>query len=206
MFGKIKRYFNRKHLKDERYAYLFDPPPEGEYVCFDTETTGLDPKKDDIISIAAVKIVNNRILSSQMFERIIKTERTMHEESIKIHHLRSCDLEEGCDIEDAIWDFLDFVGNRTLVGYYLEFDVAMINKYLRPMLGITLPNRQIEVSALYYDQKIGLIPQGNVDLRFDVIMQDLDLPLMSKHDARNDALMTAMIFLKLKNREKGQRI
>lgn len=73
----------------------------------------------------------------------------------------------------------------------------MINKYLKPRLGIVLPNRQIEVSALYYDYKIGRIPQGNVDLRFDTIMQTLDLPRMSRHNALNDALMTAMIFIKL---------
>jgi len=84
------------------------------------------------------------------------------------------------------------------VGYYLEFDVAMVNKYLRPKLGIVLPNVQVEVSALYYDYKIGRIPQGNVDLRFDTIMKELDLPLMAKHNALNDALMTAMMFLKLK--------
>lgn len=75
----------------------------------------------------------------------------------------------------------------------------MINKYIKPKLGITLPNKQIEVSALYYDKKIGKIPQGNIDLRFDSIMKELKLPRLSKHDAINDALMTSMIYLKLKN-------
>jgi DNA polymerase-3 subunit epsilon len=42
-----------------------------------------------------------------------------------------------------------------------------------------------------------LIPQGNIDLRFDRIMQDLKIPNMGQHNAVNDAIMTAMIFLKL---------
>jgi DNA polymerase-3 subunit epsilon len=73
----------------------------------------------------------------------------------------------------------------------------MINKYTKPKIGIKLPNKQIEVSALYFDKVIGKIPQGNIDLRFNTIMKKLDLPMMGKHDAINDAIMTAMIFLKL---------
>jgi DNA polymerase-3 subunit epsilon len=198
MLRKIKQHLNRKRLKDERYAALFDPAPEGCYVCFDVETTGLDVKRDDIISIAAVKIVENRIVASERFERFVRLDREIGEESIRVHQIRGCDLEDGCSMDEVLKDFLEFVQNWTLVGYYLEFDVAMVNKYLRPKLGIVLPNVQVEVSALYYDYKIGRIPQGNVDLRFDTIMKELDLPLMAKHNALNDALMTAMMFLKLK--------
>ena len=62
----------------------------------------------------------------------------------------------------------------------------------------SLPSKQIEVSGLYFDKKIALIPQGNIDLRFDTILQSLNLPNMGQHNAVNDAIMTAMIFLKLK--------
>jgi len=93
---------------------------------------------------------------------------------------------------------LRFIGSKALIGYYLEFDVAMINRYIQPWLGITLPNKQIEVSALYFDKKINLIPQGNIDLRFDTIIRNLNVPNMGQHNAVNDAIMTAMIYLKLK--------
>jgi DNA polymerase-3 subunit epsilon len=86
-----------------------------------------------------------------------------------------------------------------LVGYYLEFDVAMVNRYVKEYLGITLPNQQIEVSGLYFDKKIALIPQGNIDLRFDTILRNLQVPQMGQHNAVNDAIMTAMIYLKLKS-------
>ncbi len=197
MFKNIKRHLNRKNLKDESFSFLFDDPFTDEYVCFDVESTGLNPKIDDIISIAAVKIKGNKILSSQKFERLVSTDKSMSAKNIEIHRLRVCDLEFGEEVELVIKDFLYFIGSRKLVGYYLEFDVNMVNKYLKKMLGISLPNEQIEVSAIYYDQKIEFIPQGHVDLRFDAIMKDLDLPIMSKHDALNDAIMTAMIFLKL---------
>ncbi|RXK11473.1 DNA polymerase III subunit epsilon [Halarcobacter mediterraneus] len=202
MFNSIKNYFNRKNLKDEKYAFLFDKAVENEYVCFDCETTGLNPLEDDIISIGAVLIKNNTIVASKKFVRFIKPKTKLQIEAIKVHHIRECDLEEAEDINIVIEEFLEFIGNRKLVGYYLEFDIAMINKYLKPKLGIRLPNKAYEVSAIYYDYKIEMIPQSNIDLRFDTIMKELDIPPFGKHDAYNDAIMTAMIFLKLKNQAK----
>ncbi|MEW6550893.1 MAG: 3'-5' exonuclease [Campylobacterota bacterium] len=200
MFKFINDYLNKKNLKDSRYSYLLEPYEGDEYVCFDCETTGLNPKVDDIISIGAIIIKGNQLLTSKKFERFIKPKTKLQADSIKVHHIRECDLADAKDINDVIVEFLDFIGNRPLVGYYLEFDVAMVNKYIKPKIGIKLPNKQIEVSAVYYDQKIGLIPQGNVDLRFDSIMKDLNLPRLGKHDAINDAIMTAMMFVKLKRK------
>jgi DNA polymerase-3 subunit epsilon len=202
MFRTIKNYFNKKNLKDKNYEFLFDEPTSDEYVCFDCETTGLNPKKDDIISIGAVIIKNNTIISSKKFVRFVKPKTKLQAEAIKIHHIRVCDLEDAEDINNVIEEFINFIGNRTLVGYFLEFDVAMINKYLKPKLGISLPNKMLEVSAIYHDYKIEIIPQSHIDLRFNTIMEELKIPSLGKHDAYNDAIMTAMIFLKLKNTPK----
>jgi DNA polymerase-3 subunit epsilon len=98
---------------------------------------------------------------------------------------------------------LRFIGSRPLVGYYLEFDVAMINRALFPLLGMGLPQPKIEVSALYYDHKFAQLPAhardgSAIDLRFDSLMRDLGLPLRPAHDALNDAVMAALAFLKLR--------
>jgi DNA polymerase III subunit epsilon len=199
MFRTIKNYFNKKNLKDKKYEYLFENPSNDEYVCFDCETTGLNPKKDDIVSIGAVIIKNNTIVSSKKFVKFVKPKTKLQAEAIKIHHIRVCDLEDAEDINTVIDEFLDFIGNRTLVGYFLEFDIAMINKYVKPKLGITLPNKTLEVSAIYHDYKIEIIPQAHIDLRFNTIMNELQIPSLGKHDAYNDAIMTSMIFVKLKN-------
>ncbi len=198
MFGSLRKKWNRKHLTDEKFAFLFDESHEDEVVVFDCETTGLDPKKDEIISIGAVKIKGNKILTNEAFHLFVEQKKQINHESITIHQIRHCDLEDAIPIEEAIEKFLHFIGSRDLVGYYLEFDVAMINKYIKPMFGITLPNKQSEVSAIYYDKKIAKLPQGNIDLRFDTILEDLDLPKLQAHDALNDAVMTAMMYLKLK--------
>ena len=202
MFNTLKQKWNRKNLKDERFAFLFDDTQSDEVVVFDCETTGLNPKIDDIISIGAVKVKGNKILTNEAIHIFVKQKKQINHESITIHQIRHCDLDEAISIEKAIEQFLYYIGNRKLVGYYLEFDVAMINKYIKPLFGITLPNKKEEVSAIYYDKKIATIPQGNIDLRFDTILEDLALPKLQAHDALNDAVMTAMMYLKLKQIKK----
>ncbi|KFL34445.1 MULTISPECIES: 3'-5' exonuclease [unclassified Sulfurospirillum] len=199
MFASFFAKRNAKKLKDEQYRFLFEEAPVGEVVVFDTETTGLNPKKDEILSIGAVKIKGNKILMSEKFELFIKPSREINEKSIKIHQIRNVDLEHGIAPHEAIVQFLHFIGSRPLVGYYLEFDIKMMNTYVKPWLGINLPNPQIEVSGLYHDKKIKFIPDGVIDLRFDVMMNDLGLPIFGKHDALNDAVMTAMMYIKLQN-------
>ena len=189
-------------MNDERFAFLFEDSCEDEIVVFDCETTGLNPKTDDIVSIGAVKIKGNKILTNEAIHLFVKQKKQINHESIVIHQIRHCDLVGAIPVEEAIERFLYYIGSRKLVGYYLEFDVAMINRYTKPMLGVTLPNKKEEVSAIYYDKKILTIPQGNIDLRFDTIIKELALPKLEAHDALNDAVMTAMMYLKLRNIKK----
>lgn len=86
-FSNLKRSRNLSKLKDEKFAFLFDEI-EDEYVVFDTETTGLNPKKDEILSIGAVKIKGNKILTSQTFEVYIKNSKEISSKSIEIHGIR----------------------------------------------------------------------------------------------------------------------
>ena len=203
MWKSYKKKRNLANLNTAEFEFLFDENKNDEYVVFDTETTGLNPKEDEILSIGAVKIKNNKILTSQTFEVYVKNSKEISSKSIEIHGIRPCDLENAKEPEVAVQEFLHFIGSRPLIGYYLEFDVAMVNKYIKPIFGITLPNKMIEVSEIYFDKTISLIPQGNIDLRFDTILQNYDIPNMGVHNAVNDAIMTAMIFLKLTTDKKS---
>ena len=203
MFTNLYRRFNRRRLKDQNYAFLFEPPPVAEVVSLDCETDSLNPNKAQLLSLGAVRIQDNKILLSQKLELVVKPVTQIAAASIKVHGLRHCDVANGLLPAEAVLTLLDFIGSRPLVGYYLEFDIAIINKYLQPMLGITLPNAQLDVSGLYYQNKLKRfrpdLPLPHIDLRFDTIMRDLGLPIQGKHNAFNDALMTAMIYVKLKN-------
>lgn len=199
MWAALKQSWYRRRLRRPDYELLFDPPPEDEWVSVDCETTGLDIRRDQIVAIGAVKIKASRILTAERFELLVRPSVNMGAESIRVHRLREMDVALGVDPEEAIRRFLDFVGPRPLVGYYLEFDVAMLNRLVRPYLGIPLPQQKIEVSGLYYDYKLRQNPDANIDLRFNALLDDLQLPHRDEHDAFNDALMAALAFVKLRS-------
>ena len=198
----VRRRWMLYHLADEHYAFMYDEPPAGEWVALDCETTGLDVRHDQIVSIGAVRIVGNRLLTSQRLELIVRPERSLKVTSMRVHRLLERDVAQGLDPQHAMRLLLDFIGSRPLVGYYLEFDVAMLNREIWQMLGIRLPQPKIEVSAMYYDFKLRQMPAHargeTIDLRFATIMNDLALPLREAHDALNDAVMAGLAFVKLR--------
>ncbi len=65
----LSRLMDKATLANKSYAFLFEPGPQDEVVSVDCETTGLDPRRDEIISVAAIKICGDRILSSEPFSR-----------------------------------------------------------------------------------------------------------------------------------------
>ena len=123
-------------------------------------------------------------------------------ENISVHGLRPQDLSGGLPIQEALLQLLDFIGGRPLVGYYLEFDVAMLNKFLKPLIGVKLPNRQIEISSIYYRQEMKTLQDGFVDLRLEAINKKLRLPVTARHNALNDAVHAAVMYLCLQGRER----
>lgn len=196
----IQRQFDWIALNDRSYEFMFERYKGDEVVSIDCETTGLNPKKDDIVSIAAVKVKGNRILTSEAFRVVVNPEAHLGASSIKIHQIRKKDVEEERPIRKVLPDLLRFIGNRPLIGYWVDFDVKMISKDVFMMLNICLQNRQIDVCDMYYERKYSRAPPGTkLDLRFAAILEDLSLPPMQAHDAFNDAVMTAQMYLILKD-------
>ena len=200
---RLQRAWMLQHLADTRYRFMWDTPPPDEWVALDCETTGLNTRSDEIIAISAVRIQGDRILTSQRLELLVRPEGAVPADSIRVHRLRGQDVAGGLPAQEAVQQLLHFIGSRPLVGYYLEFDVAMLNRVLFPMLGVRLPQPQIEVSALYYDYKFRQLDahqkDRSIDLRFATLMRDLDLPEREAHNALNDAVMAALAFTKLRH-------
>ena len=204
-FAHLTRQWLLYHLENRRFRFMFEPPPENEWVALDCETTGLNVNTDEIISIAAVRIAGKRVMTSERLELLVRPERRVSAESVRIHQLREQDVARGMAPEEAMTRLMHFIGSRPLVGYYLEFDIAMIDRALAPILGIEmgLPQPRNEVSAMYYDYKFRQLPRHLrdnpvIDLRFATLMNDLELPLRHAHDALNDAIMAALAFVKLR--------
>lgn len=197
MLRTLRNALGKRRLRDARYRFLYDDHPE-EIVSIDCETTSLNVREAHIISIGAVKIRGNAILTSDIFYEVIKPEGVPEATNVTIHGLRPKDLRHGIPVEEGIRRFLAFAGGRPLLGYYLEYDIAMINKYLKPMLGIRLPQRQIEVSRLYHARENRKSPYDmHIDLRMATMVETLAIPDLPRHDAVNDAVNVAMMYLAL---------
>ena len=201
----LRREWLIYHLGLPEFRFMFDPAPPNEWVALDCETTGLNVRSDEIISIGAVRIVGNRIMTSERLELLVRPEHGVSAQSVRVHQLRERDVAQGLAADEAVKRLMSFIGSRPLVGYYLEFDLAMLNRVIWPLLGQGLPQPAIEVSALYYDYKFRqLLPyqqqaNADIDLRFATLMRDLGLPMREAHDAINDAVMAALAFIKLRN-------
>ena len=167
MLKPIKRLIDRIALNDREFKFLFHRQETDEAISLDCETTGFDPWVDDIVSVAAIPIKGRRILTSQAYRAVIRPDAELRKESIKVHQMRRKDVEAGREMADVLPELLRFIGNRPLVGYWIEFDVKMLNKHVLRMLNVHLPNDQFDVCEMYHDRKYGKAPPGTqIDLKY----------------------------------------
>lgn len=203
--GALKREWRLRHLTDSQYRFLFAPPPTEEWVSLSCATTGYDAQNDEILAISAVKVQGARLLCSQRLDLLLRPEKPVPREALRTHLLREKDLhEQGLDPANAMQHLLAFVGSRPVLGYYLDFDIEMIDRWLIPQIGVGLPNETIEVSSLYYAWAFEQLPPHQqlehqpIDLRFTAMLEALDLPLRAAHVPLDKSVMTALAFTKLR--------
>ena len=201
--GALRREWRLRHLSDARYGFLFDPAPENEWVSLACATTGYDQQSDRVLALCAVRICGHRVLSSERLELLLRPDGPIDAESLRRHRLREQDLAQGLPAAEVAKALLHFVGSRPLLGYYLEFDVAMLDPIVKPLIGIGLPQEQLEVSSLYYDWRLRQLPPYqqdgvNIDLRYGTMLQALELPVRESSDPLGRAMLTALAFIKLR--------
>lgn len=184
-------------LKHSPYQPLFGSVFKDEFVSLDCETTSLNPEQAELVSIAATKIVHNKVMTSDPFYIKLKAPQSLSSQSIKIHQLRHQDLVQGYSELDGLTKLLEFIGNRPLVGYHIRYDKTILDRAYKKHFGFPLPNPLIEVSHLYHEQLERQLPNAYCDLSLDAICRHLELPLQERHDALQDAITAALIYVRL---------
>lgn len=201
MLKVLRRVADRRRHANGEYAWLFHPYTGDEMVVIDTETTGLDTRSAELVSIAAVRVRGDRILTSDSLDLRLRRPDSLTGDSIRIHGLRGMDLDNGESLDAALERLLDFVGNRPLVGWHLGFDLAILNRELRPRFGFELPNATVDVAQLWRRRLRRRHPEVDGQPRFERVAERLGVPVMGRHTALGDAVTTALMFLRL---ERGQ--
>ncbi|HCI02073.1 MAG TPA: 3'-5' exonuclease [Oceanospirillaceae bacterium] len=186
-----------------RWRGLFAPYRGDEMVALDIETTSMDVKQAEILSIGAVIIKDNRVKSSNGLSINIQAPANLPAESVKVHLLRRIDLADGLPLEEALRKLLEFVGNRPLVGYYINYDLAVLDKVMRPLFGFGMPNRSVDIISLFR-RRLNLKAMNDFEMKlgFDDIAKQLQIPIVGRHTALGDAITTAMMYIHMKGGRK----
>jgi DNA polymerase-3 subunit epsilon len=167
---------------------------ETTFVVFDTETTGLQPKTDKILSIGAFKVKGKTIFTSEGLELYLQQDH-FKRESAPIHGLRKSGNETRLTESEAIRQFLKFIENSVLVAHHVAFDVAMINAALARLDLPKLKNKSIDTAQLF--ERVIPINQHPENLGLDNLAKHFGIGLHDRHTANGDAYITALIFIKL---------
>jgi DNA polymerase-3 subunit epsilon len=193
----FRRWWLKRKAGDGEWGGLLRPAPPGEWVSLDLETTGLDPKRDHILSLAAVPVRDGRVLTSERFERRIRADRQFGIESIRHHHITPDEAAEGIAVTGAVRDFLNWLEGRALLGYHLGFDLAMLSPHVRALTGFGLPNPRVDLAAAFAARARRARPDVPPNLDFQHIADSLGVPVLGRHSALGDAVTVGLCWLAL---------
>lgn len=161
------------------------------YTVFDTETTGLNPEQDEIISIGATRIVNGRLLRQELFEQLVDPKRSVSDMSVRIHHIQPEMLRGQPPIEQVLPQFQRFAEGTILVGHNAAFDMRMFQ--------VKEKHTKVKLTCPVLDTLLlsAVVHPNQSDHSIEAISQRLGIKVIGRHTALGDAMVTGEIFLKL---------
>lgn len=169
---------------------------ETRFVVLDTETTGLNPKTDRILSIGAVAVVNDQILLEDYFESYLKQE-AFNNDSIAIHEITPGESFKANNPKQAMNDFLEFLGGAILIGHNIQFDFQILSNACQRQLGFPLLNKSYDtVDLLKRTEDHFAFPEKykGAELGLDSLCERFHIPIHDRHTAMGDAMATAILF------------
>jgi len=174
------------------------PYDEPEVVSLDLETSSLDPKSAEILSIAAVPVRGRQVILSERFERIVRASAAVDREAVKYHRLLPSDVEHGVPPQQAVMEFVAWLGERPLLGYCIGFDCMMLEQAAQWAGRGLLDGRRFDIREIYRRRVLQRNPDDNPSQALDDILAALDVPPVGRHTAVGDATAVALAFLALK--------
>ena len=168
------------------------PLTELAYTVFDTETTGLEPSGgDEIIQIGATRIVAAKLRRQESFEQLVDPQRSVPAAGVAIHGIQPGQLQGQPVIATVLPAFHAFAQDTVLVAHNAAFDMRFLQlketstgvKFEQPVLDTLL------LSAVLH-------PQLDSH-RLEAIAERLGVPVLGRHTALGDAMVTAEVFLKM---------
>jgi DNA polymerase-3 subunit epsilon len=179
-----------------RVARASTPWREAAYCVVDLELSGLDPKRHEILSWAAVCVDEGRVTCRTAAEGLVHPTQAVPPESVCIHGLREPDLAAAPSLAEATDALLDAATGRVLVAHASWVEESFLRPALRAR-GVRLRRPVLDTCALgrlWLSQVDGSAPPA---VPLGVLADRLGLPEHRPHRASGDALTTAQVFVAL---------
>jgi DNA polymerase-3 subunit epsilon len=160
------------------------------FTVFDTETTGLSPSDDEIISIGAVRIVNGRLLRQESFDRLIDPGRPVDPAATRIHGISAEMLDGQPTIEEVLPLFARFAQGTVLVGHNVAFDLRFL-ELKEARTGVRFTQPVLDTLLLS-----AVLSPDEEDHSLEAMAARLGASVVGRHTALGDAMLTGEIFLK----------
>ncbi len=177
---------------EQSNAWADMPLADLVYTVFDTETTGLEPRAgDEIIQIGATRIVAGKLRRQETFEQLVDPQRSLPAAGVAIHGIQSEQLQGQPTITTVLPAFHAFAQDTVLVAHNAAFDMRFLQlkeastgvKFEQPVLDTLL------LSAVLHPQQ--------ESHRLEAIAERLAVPILGRHTALGDAMVTAEVFVKM---------
>ena len=170
---------------------------QARFVIVDVETSGLDTRKDRLLSIGACVVDRLRLRPGENYETVLHRDEPSERDNILIHGIGPQAQARGEAPEESLMGFLEFVGKQPLVAFHAGFDQAVLDRELRRTLGSRLPNAWIDAAFL----APALVPEARLPRAgLDEWLAYFNLRVHTRHRALDDALATGELFLILLKR------
>lgn len=182
------------------------PPAAARYAVIDTELTGLDPRRDSIVSLGGLRMVDGRILLAERFYEEVRPASALTEASIVLHGITPDDVRGRPGIAAFLAGFSAFCGQDVLVGHFLEIDLGFLREACSRAGFPPLANPVLDTWPLY-DYLASRTPADGGpglprlrDPRLPALARALGVPSRGEHNALGDAFVTAQVFQRLLRR------
>lgn len=159
-------------------------------VVLDLETTGMSCYRDRIIEIGAIKIRNG--METDVFEQLVNPRMPISIEARAVNHIDDADLIDKPFIEDVLPNLLEFIGNDTIMGFRIQFDLNMLEAEASRCRLPFIPAGQIDVKVLSQMR----YPASEYHALEDVLRR-LGISDREKHRALSDARQTLLCYNRL---------
>ena len=163
------------------------------FVVFDSETTGLDPQKDSVVQLGAVRVVNGKIIQSETFDTLVNPGRPIPVQSTKVHGIDNSMVADAPDFAAVRRDFHSYATNAVLIAHNAPFDMAFLNREVAP------DERIFENPVMDTVHLSAIIFGGSATHTLDALCERLEvkIPEELRHTALGDAMATAKAFVAL---------